>query len=291
MTTLAKTVAAARAEFNRPFRHALCAVSLTLHAVCVNAQLPSVASINLCGDQLLLSLANPEQILTVSWLAADPEESMLWDLASRFPLNYGSAEELLRFDPDVVIAGTYTAGFTRALLKRLGYEVIEVAPETTLEDIEKNMRLVGGAIGRAEQAETRIAELRTTARAIVARRSEHPLSAVVVRPGGFTVGADSLAHEIMQLAGLRNVAAEEGLDRWGSLSMETLLRSRPDLLIVSGYHAAHASLANVVLQHAALARLSSEIRTVTVPAPAWACGLPQSLSAAELLQGAAVATR
>ena len=111
------------------------------------------ASINLCGDQLVLSLADPEQILTVSWLAADPEESMLWDLASRFPLNYGSAEELLRFDPDVVIAGTYTAGFTRALLKRLGYEIIEVAPETTLEHIEKNMRLVGGAIGRAEQAE------------------------------------------------------------------------------------------------------------------------------------------
>ena len=70
--------------------------------------LPSVASINLCADQLVLTLASPEQILTVSWLAADPEESMLAAQAKRYPLNYGTAEELLRFHPAVVISGAYT---------------------------------------------------------------------------------------------------------------------------------------------------------------------------------------
>jgi iron complex transport system substrate-binding protein len=286
MSRPVKTVAAARGERFSSFRRTFWASSLALLAVSADAQLPSVASINLCGDQLVLSLADPEQILTVSWLAADPEESMLADEAARFPLNYGSAEELLRFDPDVVIAGTYTATFTRALLKRLGYDVIEVAPETTLAEIESNLRLVGAAIGRAERAQTRIAELRASARAIAEQRSAQPVAAVVVRPGGFTVGANSLAHEIMLLAGLRNVAAEQGLDRWGSLSMETLLRSKPDLLILSDYHAAHASLANVVLQHPALARLSRDVRAVTVPGPTWACGLPQSLESAALLQRA-----
>ena len=282
MSSVVETVASAR---NRSRRLAWCA-ALALLASSAAAQLPSVASINLCGDQLVLSLADPAQILTLSWLAADPEESMLPDEAARLPLNYGSAEELLHFEPDVVIAGSYTAGFTRALLKRLGYAVIEVAPEATLAEIESNLRLVGGAIGRAEQAEKRVAELRAHADAIAAQRSLRPVSAVVVRPGGFTVGANSLAHELMTLAGLRNVAAEQGLDRWGSLSMETLLRSKPELLIVSDYHSAHASLANTVLQHPALARLSQEVRAVTVPAPTWACGLPQSLRAATLLQEA-----
>src|SRR5262249_43349455 len=64
---------------------------------------PSVASINLCADQLVLTVAAPEQVLTVSWLSADPEESLLATQAARYPLNYGSAEELLRFKPDVVI--------------------------------------------------------------------------------------------------------------------------------------------------------------------------------------------
>ena len=82
--------------------------------------LPKVASINLCADQHVLALADPEQILTVSWLAADPEESLLAAEAQRHVLNYGTAEEILKFAPDVVLAGTYTSPFTRTMLRRLG---------------------------------------------------------------------------------------------------------------------------------------------------------------------------
>lgn len=85
--------------------------------------LPTAASINLCADQHLLTLADPEQILTVSWLAADPEESLLASEAQRYTLNYGTAEELLKFAPDVVLAGTYTSPFTRTMLRRLGYQI------------------------------------------------------------------------------------------------------------------------------------------------------------------------
>ena len=55
-----------------------------------SADLPTVASINLCTDQLVLAIADPAQILTVSWLAADAEESMLAESAAKHTLNYGS---------------------------------------------------------------------------------------------------------------------------------------------------------------------------------------------------------
>jgi iron complex transport system substrate-binding protein len=262
-------------------------VFLFSSAIALAQQLPSVASINLCADQLVLNLADREQVLTVSWLAADPEESMLAELAADLPPNYGSAEEMLRYDPDVVIAGSYTGGFTRALLVRMGYEVVELAPEETVADIETNLRIVGRAIGQAPRAERLIAALRARAREQSAKRPPAPIAAVVVRPGGFTVGERSLAHELMQLAGVRNVAAEQGLDRWGSLSMETLLRSKPALIVVSDYHAGHASLANAVLHHPAFERLGAQLETVTVPARIWTCGLPQSLDAVALLQAAA----
>ena len=251
------------------------------------APLPSVASINLCADQLVLSVAAPEQVLTVSWLSADPEESLLAAQAARYPLNYGSAEELLRFHPDVVIAGAYTNAFTRALLARLGYRVIELEPEDSVADIERNVRVVAAAIGREERGNALVAELRARERQIAAARPARAPAAVVVRPGGFTVGEHSLADELMKLAGVRNVAAEQGLDRWGSLSMETLLASRPDLIVLTGYRASQPSLANAVLGHPALRLVRTAQRTTTVPAPYWDCGLLESLDAAVLLQQAA----
>jgi iron complex transport system substrate-binding protein len=112
------------------------------------------------------------------------------------------------------------------------------------------------------------------------------VTAVVVRPGGFTVGAHSLADELMRLAGLRNIVAESGLDRWGSLSMETLLRNAPALLIETGYRREQPSLANLVLEHAAFTNLAETTAIVTVPAKYWSCGLPASLYSVEVLQAA-----
>jgi len=269
-----------------PSTRALFAALLLLSAG-AHAALPSVASINLCADQLVLTVAAPEQVLTVSWLSADPEESLLAAQAARYPLNYGSAEELLRFHPDVVIAGAYTNAFTRALLARLGYKVIELQPEDSIADIARNLRLVAAAIGRDGRGNALVAELQARQQQIAATRPAHSPATVVVRPGGFTVGEHSLANELMQLAGVRNVAAEQGLDRWGSLSMETLLASRPELIVLTGYRASQPSLANAVLEHPALRLVRDARRTATLPAPYWDCGLPQSLDAAALLQEAA----
>ena len=58
-------------------RASLAAVLAAVSAAGAAEPLPKVASINLCADQHVLALADPEQVLTVSWLAADPEESLL----------------------------------------------------------------------------------------------------------------------------------------------------------------------------------------------------------------------
>lgn len=269
-------------------RAPLAAVALAAGA-CLAAgaePLPKVASINLCADQHVLALADPEQILTVSWLAADPEESLFAEQAQRHTLNFGTAEELLKLAPDVVLAGTYTSPFTRTMLRRLGLRVVELEPEASIADIERNVRVVAEAVGQAERGERLAAQLRADIRAIEANRPAHRTAAVIVRPGGFTVGADSLGDELLSLAGLANVAAERGLDRWGSLSMEALLRSAPELIVLTGYRNEKPSLAKAVLEHPALGSLGATHRTVTIHTALWACGLPASIEAAVLLQRA-----
>jgi iron complex transport system substrate-binding protein len=286
MSRTVRRLARACAQLSAKVAAAACACA-HLAPAAADGTLPTVATINLCADQHVLALADPAQILSVSWLAADPHESLFAAEAQRYALNYGSAEELLALGPDVVIAGTYTSPFSRALLQRLGRRVIELAPEASVADIERNVRLVAAAIGQTERGEKLVAALRADLDLIAAHRPARTLATVVVRPGGFTVGAGSLADELIALAGLRNVAAEQGLDRWGSLSMEALLRSSPELIVLTGYRSAQPSLANTVLEHPALTRLGATRPTVTVPAALWSCGLPRSIESVVLLQRAA----
>ena len=262
------------------------AAAILVWAAPAPGALPKVASINLCTDQLVLRLADPSQIVTVSWLSADPEESMLADEAARYPLNYGTAEELLRYDPDVVVAGSFTSAYTRALLRSLGYTVIDVMPELDIDDIEHNLRLVAEAIGRAERGEALVAEMRERVRHFERTKPSVPVAAVVVRPGGFTVDAGSLAHVLMTLAGLRNVPAEHGLDRWGSMSVETLLRTHAELLILTPYRADEPSLANAVLGHPALRTVAARRTAIEIPGAYFGCGLPDSLDAVDIMRRA-----
>jgi iron complex transport system substrate-binding protein len=245
-------------------------------------ELPTVASINLCTDQLVLTVAASEQILSLSWLSADPEESMLADAAREHALNYGSAEELIRIAPEVVVAGTETSPFTRQLARRLGFEVLEIAPAESLADIARNLRAVGAAIGRGAEAERAVAAMSARAEALSTDRDRPARSAIVVRPGGFTVGRGTLADELMRLAGLDNGAA--ALDRWGSLSIEALLASRPEVVVIADYRRDQASLANAVFAHPALRGLGIALTSVSVPSKYWACGLPESLGSAELIR-------
>lgn len=261
--------------------------TLAVAALARSAPLPTVASINLCSDQLVLQIAEPAQIVTLSWLSADAEESTLAAAAARYPLNYGSAEELLGFEPDVVIAGRYTNNFARTLLRRLGFTVIDLDPAESLADIVASVRQVAAAIGRSERGEQLIETMQARIERHRARLGERPIDTIVVRPGGFTVEAPSLGHELMTLAGLRNLPAERGLDRWGSLSIETLLHDPPELLILTAYHNDAASLANAVLAHPALQRLAEQVVTAHVPAAVWSCGLPTSLDTVEALERAA----
>lgn len=250
------------------------------------APLPSVASINLCTDQLVLSLAADEQIVTLSYLAADPQESTLAEDAARFPLNYASAEEILRYAPDVVVAGSLTNTFTRRLLRDNGYDVVEIPPAESLDAIAANIETVAEAIGRRERGDALVAALRERAEHYRRTKPPRAVDAVAVRPGGFTVEAGSLADELMRLAGLRNVSAEQGLDRWGSLTVETLLRSEPAMLIFTGYRRGTPSQANMFFEHPALEQLARRVATATVPAAQWGCGVPASLESVATLRAA-----
>lgn len=248
-----------------------------------------IVSINICGDLLALSLAPRSRIASVTFLAADPIMSPMAAAADGVPLNYGKAEEVLAFDPDLVLAGRYTTRATVALLERLGYPVIELDVVQSLDDVRAQIRLAAAAMGVAEAGEDMIATLDARMQAAADGRSASRPLAAAYGPNGFTPGPRTLSGSLIELAGFENLAARAGIRHWGNLSLESLLLARPEVLIIEAEeHRAHA-LASQLLAHPALVDLRRRITVAAVPRPLWSCPGPWIVDALDRLVAARAA--
>jgi iron complex transport system substrate-binding protein len=250
-----------------------------------------IVSINICGDLLALTLAPRAHVASVTFLAADPVWSPRAALAEGVPRNHGNAEEVLRLDPDLVLAGRYTARATVNLLKRLGYEVLEFEIAESLRDARTQIRRAAAAMGVRQAGEDMIADLdRSIAAAGADRDPRRPL-AVVYSPNGYTLGPRSLSGSLIDIAGFENLASRAGILRVGQLPLEQLLLAEPELLIVEaeGHHA--PAMATQILAHPALRDLRERISVVEIPRPLWSCPGPWLADALDHLAAARAAVR
>ena len=175
------------------------------------AALPNVVSINLCADQLLLELADPSQIRSLSRLATEPSASHHVARAAGLPTNDGSAEPVLAMAPDVVIVGEYSDRYTVRLLEARGLRLRTLPLADSVRATLDNLLRVGDWIGRPAEARARVAELEARLEAIeldAARDAPDatPLAAAVYDPNGYTVGPASLRGEMLARAGFVNIA-------------------------------------------------------------------------------------
>src|SRR5829696_6392920 len=106
---------------------------LALIATAGQASPQRVVSLNLCADELVLRLATPGTVKSVTWLARDSTLSNVADSARAVPVNRGLAEDVIPLAPDLVIAGAYTTRTAVAMLKRVGVPVLELSVPTSIE--------------------------------------------------------------------------------------------------------------------------------------------------------------
>ena len=71
----------------------------------------------------------------------------------------GSAEEVIRLAPDLIVTGTYTRRETRELLKRLGYRVEVIDAARSFDVVRRTARTLADLLGHPERGERLVAEL------------------------------------------------------------------------------------------------------------------------------------
>lgn len=257
-------------------------VVLALKAGSAIAEPPRrIVSINLCTDQLALMLADRDQIQSLTYMATDPLSSVLADQAIGIPANYGKAEEVLVYRPDLVLAGTFSTRYTVALLGKLGYPTVVLSPANDLDSIKANIRAVAAAVGHPQRGEKTIREMEERAHSLAGTGADTNPKAIIYRTGGRVAGSPSLGDSALKLAGFSNLAGEIGLGPWGSLSIEGLLRSQPDLLILDDLRVDAPSHGRMIFNHPALKQQRTGFRTAHLDGRATICGTPHLLDAAE----------
>lgn len=236
-----------------------------------------VVSINLCTDQQAMAVAAPGQLVSVSRLARDPTLSNMADVAATLPVNDGRAEEIVSLAPDLVLAGSFTSRETVGMLRRLGVRVEEFLPANSFDDIRDNLKRMGLLLGRPERADELVGEFNARLAALGTNGSEsgqRPI-AVVYHIGNGTDGRGTLADEIMTAAGWDNLAAKLGLGPYGALSLETLVASKPDLVLVGGAEASWSTDANPNARHPAIMAATDDgDRLMVLPDRSTICGTP-----------------
>ncbi len=240
-----------------------------------------IVSTHLCTDQYLLLLADYDRIVSISSFSTNPNLSVLAEEAMQFPLNLGQAEEIVQFQPDLILTIQFGNPHV-ALLRKLGYQVIEIPIAQSVEDIRSNILTISEVIGEKQRGVRMLKEFDRKLNLLRNRKSDIQPLIAIYRANGYTSGRQTLIAEIVQYAGLRNLATELGMEHTRHLPLEVLVTQKPHGLILD-IDTKPRSLAYELPSHPAIRRAFAELPRINIPAKYWTCGTPFVSDALEQL--------
>jgi iron complex transport system substrate-binding protein len=261
----------------------LAALVLLDTAVSAAADQPRIASINVCTDQLLLALADPDQILGLSPFSRSTVRSWAAAEASHYRRLSGDAEDVLTLKPDLVVAGRFSRFATRELLKQKGIPVIDFDVAGSLDDARAQIRRMGELTHQPERAAAAILRLDAAVARAKAAASRTRKNVLPLARRGWVAGDDSLMSSLLESAGLTNAAARLGRQKSGFASLEAIIGAHPDLLLVTDDSALAEDQGRAFLLHPALERLYPLDKRLVIPERLTVCGGPMLAEALDRL--------
>ncbi|MGE0749112.1 MAG: ABC transporter substrate-binding protein [Variibacter sp.] len=243
-----------------------------------------IVSFNLCADQLVLALADPEQIAGLSTFAADPDLSVMAGKARPFPKLDQRSEATVALQPDLVLVGPTDRSSIRTVLTRLGLHVEEVGLVKDVASARVQVRALAARLGHPERGEALIAAIDAAQKRLHAVAGADTRTALVVERGGYTAGPDSLVVNLLREAGfMLPQGAPSGLG--GFVPLERLLLIHPDVLAMHDSGESAADQGAAFLTHPALDALYPLSERLIMPRRLSLCGGPAIVAALDYLTG------
>ena len=240
-----------------------------------------VVSTELCTDEYVFRLVPRAHIAALSFLAADshPIVSTIHDEVKGIALTRGSAEDVLSLKPDMVVLYRGQNPRLKAQLMESGTPFVEIADANSLADVRKVTRDLGAALGAPQRAAELIAQMDASLAAASAIAPHPPVRTLIYEPNGYA-NSSGVSDEILHAAGLSDIASQMGQTRLGTIPVEAVVASPPQLLILSAAHEGAPSRGDLILNHPALRALPRSTMVAGAELTPLLCAGPWSVDAA-----------
>lgn len=217
-----------------------------------------IVALDQCMDWLLTLHADPAQVAALSPMRQ--HYALPW-IQAEWPAHDGSLEQIVQLQPDLILAGQFSALLLRERLNSLGYRVEVLALPTTLTEVEsyerKLLDLIGGDPDLAQPPPPRQTP------DINAKRL------LLLGSNAIGTGPDSFEHQILEQAGWRNYLQRGGLVQ---LDLEQIANDPPDAILFTAPE--HQALANRFAEHSVLRRSVPAANWLTTDHWRWQCPGP-----------------
>jgi iron complex transport system substrate-binding protein len=232
-----------------------------------------IVSMNLCSDQMVLLLAKPESIVSVSFLAADSAESPVHHLAKNYHLNHGGAEEIFNLNPDLILVGPYTDNAAQSLLSRLGLNIFKITVPLTFDALMKQYIELGIVLNRQVKATKLVELLRSRLRGLAALGGDKKFGSIAIfYSNGSLLKSPSLAVEVLDALGLSAVTQN-------AFSLEDILRLRTNYIVKMVYRSDSTIRGASIFKHPVLSGYIDSQTMIEIPQAWFACSGPYLLDA------------
>jgi len=189
-------------------------------------------SLNPCIDAILVRVADPAQILSISHYSHDPRATSIpLDVARRFPANSETAEEVIALRPDLVLLGSHVAPATQRAIAGVGIRIEKADVPATIEQSRQQVLAVARAVGHEARGRALLAQIDAALARAAPGDGAKPIPALIRMGGGLVPGQGTLADELLARTGFRNASAGYGLAMWDILPLEPLIAAPPRLLL------------------------------------------------------------
>jgi iron complex transport system substrate-binding protein len=241
-----------------------------------------IVSFNLCADQLVVALADSDQIAALSPYAQDRHLSAVAEQARRFPQLDWSAEGTVALRPDLVLVGPRDRRETRQMLAAIGVAVTDVALIADIDAARTQIRTAAALFGHPERGEVMVSALDAARARLAAASRGISRTALIVERGGYVNGPASLAAVLLAEAGLRPPPGGPA-GYGGYVALESLLVIRPDFLVLKDPPAQAEDQGALFFTHPAIRTLYPAERRIALPTKYTLCGGPALIEAMDYL--------